>query len=105
MLSFLWATFETASRGFLLGFGAMVCKEVFFSELAESKRSNDDSQPAPAKDAATGSQPQAVSRKQLDSANIFFKARVAGLGVGCLLVGASILLPAGVRHKMLALQL
>ena len=28
MLSFLWATFETAMRGFLLGFGAMICKEV-----------------------------------------------------------------------------
>lgn len=69
MLSFLWATFETAMRGFLLGFGAMICKEV-------------------------------LTGKEVLT---FSKARVAGLGVGCLVVGASILLPAGVRHKMMAL--
>ena len=33
--------------------------------------------------------------------HIFARARVAGLGVGCLIVGASLLLPASLRQKML----
>ena len=35
ILSFLWATFETGLRGFLLGFGLAICKECLMRDLRD----------------------------------------------------------------------
>jgi hypothetical protein len=102
MFSFLWATFETWFRGFLLGFGVMVCKEVMFRsaegdvpvlrELEQEGDKDQDTQP-----------PRTARVVPLpDFSHMFARAKVAGLGVGCLVVGASLLLPASLRQKMLA---
>lgn len=97
ILSFLWATFETGIRGFLLGFGLMVCKDVMRS-------------PAQGGAPVPSCSPQECDKKDTtptahvavpDFSHIFARAKVAGLGVGCLVVGASLLLPASLRQKML----
>ena len=100
ILSFLWATFETGTRGFLLGFGLMVCKDVMRSSAQGDAPVPSSS---PQEGDKTDTQPPRTAHVALppDFSHIFAKAKVAGLGVGCLIVGASLLLPASVRQKML----
>ena len=100
ILSFLWATFETGSRGFLLGFGLMVCKDVMRSP-AQGDAPVPSSSPQEGDKTAT--QPPTTTHVALppNFSHIFARAKVAGLGVGCLIVGASLLLPASLRQKML----
>ena len=97
MLSFLWATFETGVRGFLLGFGVMVCKEVMCC-------SAEGHVPRPQEGDKEDTQTPrtALVVPPPDFSHMFARAKVAGLGVGCLIVGASLLLPASLRQKMLA---
>ena len=72
---FLWATFETFFRGFLLGFGAVVCKDHLLSNGSDDKP---------------------------DTFNYSFaKAKMAGLGVGCFLTGSAIIIPHDLRQKYL----
>jgi hypothetical protein len=93
ILSFLWATFETGIRGFLLGFGLMVCKDVMRSAAQGDA-------PVPSSSPQEGDKTDTQTAKP-DFSHIFARAKVAGLGVGCLIVGASLLLPASLRQKML----
>ena len=101
MLSFLWATFETGIRGFLLGFGVMVCKEVMCCSAERDV-------PVPVSRPQEGDKEDAQTPRTAhvvlppDFSHMFARAKVAGLGVGCLIVGASLLLPASLRQKMLA---
>ena len=103
MLSFLWATFETGIRGFLLGFGVMVCKEVMCCSAV-----GDVPVPCPAPRPQEGDKEDTQTPRTAhvvlppDFSHMFARAKVAGLGVGCLIVGASLLLPASLRQKMLA---
>ena len=96
ILSFLWATFETGSRGFLLGFGLMVCTDVMRSS-AQGDAPGPSSSPQEGDKTAT--QPPMTTHVALppNFSHIFARAKVAGLGVGCLIVGASLLLPASLR--------
>ena len=102
MLSFLWATFETGVRGFLLGFGVMVCKEV----MCCSAEGDAPAPPVPRLQEGDKEDTQTPRTAHVvlppDFSHMFARAKVAGLGVGCLIVGASLLLPASLRQKMLA---
>ena len=102
ILSFLWATFETGSRGFLLGFGLMVCKDVM-SFPAQGDAPVPSSSLQEGDKTATDTQPPTTTHVALppNFSHIFARAKVAGLGAGCLIVGASLLLPASLRQKML----
>lgn len=75
-LRVLYTTVETGCRGFLLGFGGAILKDL----LVDRK---------------------AMAEKSEDYQGTFRFARVAGLGSACFLVGASILVPADWRHSVL----
>ena len=94
ILSFLWATFETGTRGFLLGFGLMICQDVLRSPAQGDA-------PVPSSSPQEGDKTDTQTPLPPNISHIFTRAKVAGLGVGCLVVGASLLLPASLRQKML----
>ena len=79
MLRSAWTTCETALRGFLLGFGAAILKEL-----------------------------QVDGRKSADTPTDFQKtmrfARVVGLGSASFLVGIAIFLPAQWRYELFQIK-
>lgn len=69
----VWNTIETSVRGFLLGFGAAILKDLL----------------------------KQTSDSVTDFSKTFKFARVAGLGMASFLVGISIVLPARIRYELL----
>lgn len=89
LLIFLGATLETFLRGFLLGFGTMICKDLLLS-----KDSLPSAQPTTTLSDAADKQPNSFSYS-------FTKAKLAGLGAGSFLVGSAIIIPHSLRQKYL----
>ena len=77
ILSFLWATFETGLRGFLLGFGLTICKECLMRDLRDQGDRDKD----------------AKHSQQARYSETFRKAKIVGIGVGSFILGASIAVP------------
>ena len=77
ILSFLWATFETGLRGFLLGFGLTICKECLMRDLRDQGDRDKD----------------AKHSQQALYSETFRKAKIVGIGVGSIILGASIAVP------------
>ena len=78
-LRILWTTSETALRGFLLGFGGAILKDL----LIDRKASADTSQ---------------------DFSKTLKFAKLTGLGAACFLVGSAVVLPARWRYELLRLE-
>lgn len=109
VLSFLWATVETGVRGFLLGFGASLLKDLMMREHPEKPEQLGEKR-IPPQDVTKNEHvekpvtPQDVVKNVShvpDITTSFIKARMCGLGMACFLVGSSILLPASVRQKLM----
>ena len=81
----------------MLGFGVMVCKEVMCCSAEGHVPRPQESDKEDTQTPRT-----ALVAPPPDFSHMFARAKVAGLGVGCLIVGASLLLPASLRQKMLA---
>ena len=79
LLRSAWTTFETALRGFLLGFGAAILKDLLVDGRASA-------------DAAT------------DFHKTMRFARVVGLGSASFLVGVAIFLPAQWRYDLFQIK-
>ena len=71
---------HTAIRGFLLGFGGAILKDLLVDRKAT------------------------VSEEKTDFANTFRFARVVGLGAACFLVGVAVALPSNLRYQFLTRQ-
>ena len=72
-----WTTLETAVRGFLLGFGTAIIKDMCFGDAKK----------------ASQEEFQLTMRS----------ARMLGLGVASFMVGVAIILPARLRYELFAL--
>lgn len=71
-----WTTTETFVRAFLLGFGGAILKDLLIDRKSKAET-------------------------EADYASTFSFARMTGLGSGCFIVGASILVPADWRSAFL----
>ena len=79
MMRSLWTTIETGGRGFLLGFGTAILKDL----LIDRKGSGAD-------------------ESKLDFTKTLQFAKLVGLGSSCFMVGIAIVLPARLRAEMFA---
>ena len=75
VLRTIWTTFETAVRGFLLGFGAAILKDLLVDKKGSAETTT-------------------------DFTHTLRFARVAGLGSACFVTGVALFLPARLRAEM-----